>query len=171
VLFSSLPATADPIDEVVLIAPIRHQAVGDTSGGHNRGCWEYNSAEHKLARRTNRSRANHGLGRLRLDPQLSKVASRHSSRMADRSLLYHSTDLRHVVTRWSTLGENVGTGPSVKSLHRAFMASPAHRDNILYPTFRHVGVGSARRGGRLWVTVVFEARRDPGTTLRVPRCR
>jgi hypothetical protein len=149
VLFSSLPATADPIDEVVLIAPIRHQAVGDTSGGHNRGCWEYNS----------------------VDPQLSKVASRHSSRMADRSLLYHSTDLRHVVTRWSTLGENVGTGPSVKSLHRAFMASPAHRDNILYPTFRHVGVGSARRGGRLWVTVVFEARRDPGTTLRVPRCR
>jgi uncharacterized protein YkwD len=164
------PVSADPLKDLVLIAPIRHEAVGDTSGGSNRGCWEYNSAEHQLARRTNQARAKHGIRPARLDPQLSMVASRHSARMAKRNLLYHSTDLGRVVTRWSSLGENVGTGPSIRPLHRAFMNSPAHRDNVLHGDWRHFGVGSTRQGDRLWVTVVFEARRDPGTTLTMPRC-
>jgi uncharacterized protein YkwD len=170
-LLLAMPASAGPLDDVTLIAPIRQPAVGDTSGGHNNGCWEYNGRERKLARLTNRARSNNDVRTMRLDPQLSMVASRHSDRMASRGVLYHSADLGQVVTRWSTLGENVGTGPSVKSLHRAFMDSPAHRENVLYPSFRHFGVGSKKRGGRLWVTVVFEARRDPGTTLRMPRCR
>jgi uncharacterized protein YkwD len=48
--------------------------------------------------------------------------------------------------------------------------SPAHRHNILYSSFRHSGVGVSKRGGRMWVTVIFEASRNPGTRLRMPRC-
>jgi hypothetical protein len=54
------------------------------------------------------------------------------------------------VTRWRTLGENVGMGETVSSLHRAFMHSRAHRKNI---------------------PVVFEGERDPGTKLPPPPCR
>ena len=74
------------------------------------------------------------------------------------------------VTRWRVLGENVGFGGDVRSLHKAFMESPAHRDNILFDRYRHVGVGVKRSGGLMWVTVVFEASKDPGTRLSMPSC-
>jgi hypothetical protein len=50
------------------------------------------------------------------------------------------------------------------------MASPAHKDNILYAPFNYVGIGTATGFGRLWATVIFESRKDPGTRLRMPRC-
>jgi uncharacterized protein YkwD len=50
------------------------------------------------------------------------------------------------------------------------MNSPAHRDNIMFTSFRYVGVGTLQAKDRLWVTVIFENQRDPGTRLRMPRC-
>jgi uncharacterized protein YkwD len=104
---------------------------------------------------------------LRLDPELSKVAKVHTRAMVKENSLFHtpSDTLRRRVTNWTTLGENVGVGSTVTSLHEAFMNSPAHRDNILYSSFRHVGVGVMREDGRMWVTVIFEARSDPGSPL------
>jgi uncharacterized protein YkwD len=86
--------------------------------------------------------------------------------------LYHtpSDKLRHRVTNWTVIGENVGVGGTVSSLHTAFMNSPAHKDNILYTAFRHVGIGVAKKNGRMWVTVIFEAIADPGTPLHMPTC-
>ena len=74
------------------------------------------------------------------------------------------------MTRWHSLGENVGYGTSVSQLHSAFMASPLHKANILGSDYRFVGVGVAKAGGYMWVTVVFEGKRNPGTTLRMPSC-
>jgi uncharacterized protein YkwD len=45
------------------------------------------------------------------------------------------------------------------------MNSPAHRANILLSSFKHVGVGVIQANDRLWVTVTFEARSDPGSPL------
>jgi uncharacterized protein YkwD len=92
--------------------------------------------------------------------------------MVRKDLLHHTSEsaLRRRVTNWSTLGENVGVGGTVDSLHAAFMASPAHKDNVLYTSFRHVGIGVVERNGRMWVTVIFEAQTDPGTTLNMPNC-
>lgn len=120
----------------------------------------------------NAARANAGRGRLSLDPEASKVARKHTFEMINKNLLHHTPNstLMRRVTRWSTLGENVGVGGTVGSLHVAFMNSPAHRSNILYGAFRHVGVGTKRAHGRLWVTVIFEASTDPGTSLAMPRC-
>ncbi len=104
---------------------------------------------------------------LRLDRQLTKAAKVHTREMIKANTLYHtpSSKLRRRVTNWVTLGENVGVGSTVTSLHQAFMNSPAHRDNILYDSYRYVGVGAIKRDGRLWVTVIFEARSDPGSPL------
>jgi hypothetical protein len=151
----------------VLLGTLLPGSAGAQSGGW---CWQPKPAERALARKMNRARD--GLRRLRLDPELSKVARAHSRAMTRRDLLFHSSglQLKRRVTNWTLLGENVGYGSTVRSLHRAFMASPAHRANIRRREFRNVGVGVRRREGRVWVTVIFQSRADPGTTLSMPSC-
>jgi uncharacterized protein YkwD len=135
-------------------------------------CWDSTRAERRLAGRINAARVDHDLRRLQLDPELSKVARVHTRDMIERGELSHTSSsvLGRRVTRWTMLGENVGYGGGVLQLHRVFMHSPAHRDNNLRPAFRHVGIGTSWHRNLLWVTVVFEARTDPGTTLKMPSC-
>ena len=88
--------------------------------------------------------------------------------MIDANLLHHSTD-RQMLDRiigWDVLGENVGVGGTVESLHDAFMASPPHRHNVLYRQYRRVGVGVGRGHGRMWVTIIFQDGDNPSTSLR-----
>ncbi|MGH2807798.1 MAG: CAP domain-containing protein [Actinomycetota bacterium] len=135
-------------------------------------CWTYKPSERGFARKINAARVGAGKRKLSLDPELSRVARKHTKVMAAEDLLHHqsSTELRRRVLNWSTLGENVGVGFSVDTLHIAFMNSPAHRHNIMYSSFRHSGVGVIQANGRMWVTVLFEATSDPGTPLNMPRC-
>ena len=135
-------------------------------------CWTPKPEEQAFRELMNVSRGDAGVGQLQLDPELSKAARLHSREMTDRDLLYHTPDgdLTHRVTHWSVLGENVGVGGTVDSLNDAFMNSPPHRGNILYSSFRYVGIGVREENGRMWVTVLFEASSDPGTTLRMPNC-
>lgn len=150
----------------LLPAPIAGAQAGDNP------CWKYKTSEKAFARKMNAARTNGHLGKLSLDPELSKAARVHTKEMVTKDLLHHtdSDDLKRRVTNWIILGENVGVGGSVKSLHKAFMNSPAHRDNVMHALYRHVGVGVKKAGGRMWVTVIFEATTDPGTTLRMPTC-
>jgi uncharacterized protein YkwD len=135
-------------------------------------CWTYRRSERLFGRLMNGARGNAGLPRLSLDPEASRVARKHSREMVEKNLLHHtpSPTLVRRVTRWEILGENVGVGGTVDSLHGAFMDSPPHRANVLFAKFRHVGVGVTRGNGRMWVTVILENRLDPGTRLRMPRC-
>jgi uncharacterized protein YkwD len=94
---------------------------------------------------------------LRLNTRLSRVAQRHSARMAKLNRLHHNPNLVRDVGNmpWKTLGENVGVGSTVNTLHKAFMGSPSHRSNILRSSYRLVGIGVVLAKGRTWVTVVF----------------
>ena len=141
-------------------------------GGRDSRCWDARATERKFNRKMNKARRRGHMRKLSLDPELSKVARRHTKEMVRRNLLHHTPHsvLGRRVTRWSYLGENVGFGGSVDSLHRAFMNSAPHRHNIMRSSYRHSGIGVMRRHGRMWVTVIFEQRRDPGTRLRMPRC-
>lgn len=142
------------------------------AGTGDNQCWDYKPAEKGFARKINEARLNAGALKLKLDPELSKAARKHTREMWTIDELHHtpSDKLRHRVTNWTILGENVGVGGTVSSLHQAFMASQGHKDNILYAAFRHVGIGVANRNGRMWVTVIFEAVGDPGTPLPMPTC-
>lgn len=144
-------------------------AVGGT--GDNQ-CWNVKTPERKFARKINKERLAVSLGRLRLDPELSKVARKHSRKMAAEGTIFHQTSdqLRARVTNWDLLGENVGVGATVASLHEAFMNSPGHAANVLRSTFVHHGVGVVKSGGRIYVTMVFQATKNPGTTLKMPSC-
>lgn len=135
-------------------------------------CFQNKPDEVGFFRKINAARRSNSRPQLRLDPELTKVARKHTREMTAKNLLHHTSTaaFKKRVTNWTTLGENVGVGSTVDSLNKAFMASPSHRDNVLYNTYRHVGIGTRVRNGRLWVTIVFEAESDPGTTLRMPRC-
>lgn len=142
-----------------------------TSAGSG-ACYKFSDSEKAFARKMNNARHQAGKGGMKLDPELSKVATKQASNMAASQTLYHTprAKLSKRVTRWRTLGENVGYGSSVSQLHSMFMASPVHKANILNSGYRFVGVGVAKAGGYLWVTVVFEGKRNPGTTLPMPSC-
>jgi uncharacterized protein YkwD len=130
-------------------------------------CYVNNDNEHGFASKLNSARRAAGKSTLRLDPQLSKAAKVHTREMVRRNVLYHTPteSLKRRVTNWVQLGENVGVGGTVTSLHGAFMDSAAHRSNILYSGFRYVGIGTKQAHGRLWVTVIFESQADPGSPL------
>ena len=135
-------------------------------------CWRTKAAERAFAKRINSARERNGRSRLRLDPELGKASRSHTQGMAHRASLYHTPEGRfgRKITNWTILGENVGVGNDVYELHRAFMNSPEHRENVLYSPYTYVGVGVIERAGRMWVTVTFESRSDPGTRQRMPRC-
>ena len=90
--------------------------------------------------------------------------------MASKYTLYHSTSLGSLITRWKTLGENVGYAGSVKKVHKAFMNSAAHKSNILRSAYKNFGVGVVKKKGKIWATVVFQGSKNPGTKLKMPSC-
>lgn len=143
-----------------------------TAIGTDNPCYRFNTTERGFASKMNAERKAKGLGTMKLDPEVSKVAKVHTKDMARTNTLVHSSNsqLTKRVTNWVTLGENVGVGSALDSLHTAFMNSPAHRANILHSAFTNVGVGSKVVDGRLWVTVIFEAKSNPGTRLSMPSC-
>ena len=140
-----------------------------TTASAGKNCYRYKDSEKTFAQKINNARGAVGARRLVLDRELSKVARRHAWEMDSKNSLYHtpSSKLRWRVTRWNHLGENVGAGQTVLSLHQAFMNSPSHRANVLDRDFKHVGVGVHQDKNYMWVTVVFESDRDPGTRLRL----
>jgi hypothetical protein len=110
---------------------------------------------------TNSSRTANGLAPLAVDGEAAGVAQAWAEHLAASQALAHNGVLgASLSSDWTALGENVGVGSDVEQLHAAFMASSAHRANVL-GGYDHVGVGTARDGsGQLWVAVVFVALGD-----------
>jgi hypothetical protein len=130
------------------------------------------SEESRFTSLTNRERTSRGGRSLITKSDLVAIARRHSQRMADRGYIYHNDNLSNEVRGdWQTLGENVGRGGSVESIHNAFMDSAPHRRNILESRFNHVGIGTVIKNGRIYVTEVFAKRGSTPTRRVVQRPR
>jgi hypothetical protein len=126
--------------------------------------------ESEFVARANAARTSRGLRAYAVRSDLSAVARRHAARMAAARRMYHNPSLASEVRGWSALAENVGRGPSVESIHNAFMSSSSHRGNILSTTYTEIGVGTARASnGELFVSQVF--RRPTGASTYVPAPR
>lgn len=106
----------------------------------------------------NQERTAHGLRPLVERSGLNAVAASWSQHMAADSILSHNPHLATAIGNWQALGENVGEGPDIHSLDRAFWHSPEHRANILDPSYSEVGIGAVTRDGIIWITIDF---RDP----------
>jgi hypothetical protein len=86
---------------------------------------------------------------------LDGVAQRHARAMARRGSIFHNPRLTDQIQGWDVVGENVGVGRDVQTLHRAFLTSPEHRANVLDVRYRELGIGIVRAEGKLWVAQVF----------------
>jgi uncharacterized protein YkwD/Mg-chelatase subunit ChlD len=102
---------------------------------------------------TNRERASNNLPPLKSNPQLGQAAQSHSQSMADGNYMDHldpttqsTFDQRVSATGYDAIisGENVAAGaPNPQEVVQGWMQSPGHRENILRPNFREIGVGYA----------------------------
>ena len=118
----------------------------------------------------NALRADQGLPRLRVDTGLQAKARAWAQTMADKGTIWHSVLSDGITVRWQRLGENVGMGGDVDSLHRAFVASPHHYENLVNPDYDRIGVGVARdASGTLFVAEEFmQTAPAPGVTAPPP---
>jgi uncharacterized protein YkwD len=121
-------------------------------------------AERDLLNRANQSRAESSVQPLKMEDCLTVAARRHASIMASRQQLSHqfpgepglserfaSTCNLHL----DDAAENVAYANSSSEAHQAFMNSPAHRENLLHPSYNVAGIGVARRGSTLFVVQDF----------------
>ena len=114
----------------------------------------------------NTERAGAGLAALSVDRTIAAHAPRHTEEMLAAGTSYHTADLRGVASGWSKLGENVGRGPTVASLHHSFMSSSGHKKNVL-GDYTHIGVGTGvSEHGLVFATVVFMKKK--GADTRAP---
>lgn len=127
------------------------------------------AAEGDFIGRINGLRASRGLGALQQHPVLTAKAQAWAAHMAATGCLCHSNLSDGVTVGWHKLGENVGHGPSVASLHDAFVNSPAHQANMLDGAFGYVGVGVAYGGGQMWVAEEFMQGDAPAAPRIDPR--
>jgi uncharacterized protein YkwD len=113
----------------------------------------------ELLRLHNEARAEHGVGQLCVQENLMAAAQAHAEDMLRRDFYAHETPEGLTpgdrITRagypFATYGENnnrvsgsYGGEPGRSELRAAFeswMESPGHRENILNPAFREVGLG------------------------------
>jgi len=106
----------------------------------------------------NATRAMHDKRRLKRGKLLEIYANHHARKMARTHSLYHGDFQGYLeATRipWFTWGENVGATAAkqddpILALHKAYVASPPHRENMLNPRFKRVGLGFYRDGDVLW---------------------
>jgi uncharacterized protein YkwD len=115
-----------------------------------------------VMRMVNAARASEGLGRLKRDSRLDRVAREHAEAMQKTRSLGHDVGGGMVKDRVEALGlsprvvgENVARAETPERAHRAIWASPSHRGNLLEPRYDSLGVGAVRGPDGLWVCEVF----------------
>jgi uncharacterized protein YkwD len=121
------------------------------------------ASENRIIRAMNQIRVARGLRPLHYSDKLRAAARAHSRDMMRRGYFAHGSMGRRV-SRFGVhapmVGENLawGTGSygTARVIVQEWLASPEHRENLLRPGFRWVGVGSAvgRFVGRKGATVV-----------------
>lgn len=126
---------------------------------------------------TNSSRAQAGLGTLSVNSQLVSAATSKANDMLEKDYFAHTSP--DGKTPWDFIsasgygyvyaGENLAIGYNNSSeLHTAWMNSPSHRENIMNPNFREVGIAVATgeyQGGQTSVVVQMFGSASGGQNL------
>ena len=114
------------------------------------------SQESAFVSRINSERSSRGIRTVSVRSDLVEVARRWSEHMAAVGQIYHDPNMPYEVSGWTALGDNVGRGDSVATLHQAFMDSSEHRS--IGASFEGTGTRVYQQGDTLWVTEVFVRR-------------
>jgi uncharacterized protein YkwD len=110
----------------------------------------------------NGARAAEGLGLLRRDAPLDRLALEQAEAMRREKTLSHQASGAGMADRLGTVslrsaGENAAHAKDLRRAHRSLWASPSHRENLLHPAFDLVGIGVATDddGTSVWVCEIF----------------
>lgn len=104
---------------------------------------------------TNNIRAEHNLAPLIWDDALAAIAKKHCEDMAERDYFSHDTPegkspfdrMKESGIRYVYAGENIAAGHySPEEAVNSWMKSDGHRENILSPNYKSLGVSFARGG-------------------------
>ncbi len=119
-----------------------------------------NAEESRFVELLNAERGRAGLAPLAVHAGAVDVARGWAGELARRGSLAHNPNLAaqvgaSVTSSWVRIGENVGMGVDVDSVHQALMASSPHRRNMLDGAYDLVGVGVVRSGSSIWMSMVF----------------
>lgn len=113
-----------------------------------------NATEKAIGQLVNEERAKHGLSPVKLASDVSFVARTKSKDMHDRGYFDHNSPtygspfdmLTDFGLRYSAAGENIAAGyADAEAVMEGWMNSPGHRNNILNPDFKEIGVGVYNR--------------------------
>lgn len=131
-------------------------------------CVNLKNLETNIINLLNSIRAQNGLTQLSMSQSLTDIARMRSSDMIYNFYFSHYTPdnrnifniLRENEVSYVNAGENIGqTSPafygSAEAFVNAWMASPTHRDNIIRPMYRYIGVGVIEEEDRRVVTTIF----------------
>jgi uncharacterized protein YkwD len=140
----ALRAAAQRAPQAALLARVRHLP----------------ALEEQTLAAINGYRREHGLVALRLNPQLAASARQHSLSMAKHGYFEHTSldgsafwkrDRKYAGhSRLWALGENLAWGSPGLSARQAielWLASPTHRENLLSPAWREIGLGAVHAIG------------------------
>ena len=125
---------------------------------------EPRSAQDKaLFEAANRERQARRLAALKWSAALASAARAHAQKMAQAGALSHqfqgemdmATRIRMAGVRFRAVAENVAQGPSVAVIHKEWMDSPAHRDNVLDADLDSIGSAVVERNGQLFAVQDF----------------
>jgi len=111
----------------------------------------------------NESRAAHGAGRLKWDPELANAARQHCLRMAAEGPISHqyrgepdvSERAGQAGAHFSLIEENVAIGPDAAAIHDEWMHSPGHRTNLLNPDVDRMGAAVVVSRGVLYAVADY----------------
>lgn len=132
--------------------------------------------EMKYVELANKERVSRGLSELTIDPLLVQVARKHSKEMSDLKYFSHTSPTMGIKTpmdryladagrrpTWALVGENLFycSIVDVTRGHIALMNSKSHRENLLEPRYKRMGVGIyVNEHGEFYVTQMFLAKID-----------
>ncbi|HUP10729.1 MAG TPA: CvpA family protein [Niastella sp.] len=113
----------------------------------------------------NAERIKAGLNTIKADPELTKVARKHSVDMFQQGYFSHVAPngmgpfdrMRSDKVQFTNAGENIALAPTLDIAHSGLMHSPGHRANILRPEFGRLGIGIVD-GGKYGLMISQEFR-------------
>lgn len=126
---------------------------------------DYSAFQKKVVELVNAERAKAGLKPLKMNTELSKVATIKSQDMAKNNYFSHTSPtygspfdmMKKFGISYKTAGENIAMGQTTpEQVMNGWMNSSGHRANILKASFTEIGVGIAKNSsGRLYWTQQF----------------
>ena len=123
-----------------------------------------NVAEQYLFNAANAERRARGLALLRWDESLYRAAWLHARQMAERESISHqyagepelAERAQTSGARFSVVAENVAEAPTALMIHRGWMESEHHRENLLDPRLDRIAISVLVRDGQLYAVEDFD---------------